>query len=102
MTKGGEKPRFFPPLKGFFVRLQLDAMPQTLKIFFETSMVLTYIPQKNFDTKYKMFNGITFFSKSNAAELSLGKSHSVPQMKLLNLMFNRNGVFRGFCADKTC
>ena len=58
-------------------------MSQTLKNVFHTSMVLTYIPQKNFDAKYKMFNGITFFSKSNAAELALGKSHSVPQMKFI-------------------
>ena len=46
-------------------------------------MVLTYIPQKNFDAKYKMFNWFTFFSKSNAAELSVRKRYSAPQMKFI-------------------
>ena len=76
-------------------------MSQKLHASCETSLVLTCVPQKNFDVKRKMFICVTFFSKSNADELLERKCHSAPQMKFMVLGATHNSVFYGGLGDET-
>jgi hypothetical protein len=82
VTRGG-KTQVSPPPERFFFQLQLDAMLQKCHTSCEASLVLTCVPQKNFDVKCKIFICVTFFSKSNANELLMRKCHSAPQMKFI-------------------